>query len=122
MYPKYTEQGIPQWIAYADEIQSAKIEVTGATNLCSLFKGCSNLTSVDVNSLDTSNVTGMEFMFYKCSGLTIIYTPQKTSSVVAELPGETTWIDRNGKVWKELPANATESIVLTKTEDPYDEW
>ena len=39
------------------------------TNMYSMFKGCSNLTSLDVGSFDTSNVTDMGSMFANCSNL-----------------------------------------------------
>ena len=36
----------------------------------SMFDGCSKLTSLDLSSFDTSNVTGMRGMFNGCIGLT----------------------------------------------------
>ena len=41
-----------------------------ATEMNSMFNGCSGLTSLEVSSFDTSNVTSMNNMFVNCSGLT----------------------------------------------------
>ena len=35
-----------------------------------MFYDCNNLTSLDISSFDTSNVTDMGYMFYNCSSLT----------------------------------------------------
>ena len=35
-----------------------------------MFRACSNLESVDLTNLDTSQVTDMGWMFCGCSGLT----------------------------------------------------
>ena len=43
---------------------------SNVTYMDNMFKGCSNLTSLDVGSFDTSNVTDMDNMFKRCSGLT----------------------------------------------------
>jgi surface protein len=37
-----------------------------------MFFGCKNLTSLDVSSFDTSNVTDMDEMFWGCESLTIL--------------------------------------------------
>ena len=36
----------------------------------SMFQACTNLTSLDLSSFDTSNVTSIEAMFAGCSNLT----------------------------------------------------
>lgn len=38
-----------------------------------MFANCSSLTSLDVSSFNTGNVTTMHQMFSSCSGLTTIY-------------------------------------------------
>ena len=40
------------------------------TTMENMFEGCSGLISLDVSSFNTGNVTTMETMFYGCSGLT----------------------------------------------------
>ena len=37
--------------------------------MCSMFDGCSGLTSLDLSPLDTQNVTNMSSMFYRCRSL-----------------------------------------------------
>lgn len=54
----------PEWISYSSEIKSARIQVTGATNLSSLFSKCYCLETVDLSKLDTANVTDMGEMFF----------------------------------------------------------
>ena len=46
--------------------------VRANTNSSDLFKGMENLTSIDLTYLDTSEVTDMGYMFYRCSSLTSI--------------------------------------------------
>ena len=41
----------------------------GVTDMSKMFYGCTNLTSLDLSSFDTSNVTKMTNMFYNCSSL-----------------------------------------------------
>ena len=40
------------------------------SNMNSMFRGCSGLTSLDVSNFNTSNVSDMNNMFNNCSGLT----------------------------------------------------
>lgn len=73
----------------------------------------SSLTSLDLSSFDMSNVIDKNHMFSDCSSLITIKTPQKSSNTVPEL-SEGTWKDSSGQTYTTLPANATESITLTK--------
>jgi surface protein len=60
---------MPEWYAYRERIKTAEIKGTGMTNLSFLLYGCSNLTSVDLSALDTSQVTKMHYMFSGCKSL-----------------------------------------------------
>ena len=40
--------------------------------MSSMFNGCSNLTTLDLSNFNTSSVTNMSYMFYRCSSLTSI--------------------------------------------------
>ena len=42
-----------------------------------MFYGCSNLTSLDLRSFDTSKITDFDFMFKDCSKLTEITVSNK---------------------------------------------
>ncbi|MCL2595146.1 MAG: BspA family leucine-rich repeat surface protein, partial [Promicromonosporaceae bacterium] len=46
------------------------LDVSGATNMTSMFSQSSSLTSLDLSSWNTSNVTNMTRMFYRATGLT----------------------------------------------------
>ncbi|HFC9135161.1 TPA: BspA family leucine-rich repeat surface protein [Enterococcus faecium] len=49
------------------------LDTSNVTNMSSMFTGCSKLTSVEgINNWDTSNVTNMSSMFTGCSSLTIL--------------------------------------------------
>ncbi|MET1104914.1 BspA family leucine-rich repeat surface protein, partial [Enterococcus faecium] len=48
------------------------LDTSNVTNMYCMFYGCRNLTSLDVSHFDTSNVTNMYYMFYNCSGLTTL--------------------------------------------------
>ena len=53
----------------------------------SMFRGCSGLTSLDVSSFNTSNVTKMYYMFYDCSGLESLTLSNFDTSNVTNMYG-----------------------------------
>ena len=81
------EDGIPEWCNHSVSIESARIEVSGATNLNGFFKDCAYLTDVDLSKLDTSNVTNMNDMFYDCGSLTSIDLSNFDTSNVTNMRG-----------------------------------
>lgn len=58
------------WYEYAFAVKSAKVTLTGATDLSGMFAGCEAMASVDLNGLETKNVTDMSYMFSGCTALT----------------------------------------------------
>lgn len=54
--------------------------IVGATNLANMFNSCVSLSSIDLTSLDVTNVTDMGFMFYK-TGLTSITGIKSTNKL-----------------------------------------
>lgn len=58
------------WVHDAYKIVSAEVHLTGTTDAGGMFKGCSNLTTIDLSDFDTSNVTSMLNMFNGCYSLT----------------------------------------------------
>ena len=46
------------------------LDTSNVTDMSSIFDGCSSLTSLDLSSLDTSKVSQMTCMFMDCSSLT----------------------------------------------------
>lgn len=95
------------------ELDLSSFDTGKVENMCQMFAGCSSLTKLDLHNSDISNVKCIDEMFADCDNLTIIKTPKKSADIVPDLP-EGTWIDSDGNTWTQFPANATESIVLTK--------
>ena len=60
---------LPQWYEYKETIKSAVIKVSGITKTSKMFYDCSNMVSINLSGLDTSQVTYMSSMFEGCSGL-----------------------------------------------------
>jgi len=113
------------------------------TSMNEMFRGCTNLTSVDVSGFNTGNVTYMEYMFSGCtnltnldlsnfdlsslkeamdflttsseSALTSIYTPRNCPIYISlpKNPNES-WRDGNGKEYLNLPQNREDSILLLR--------
>ena len=94
-------------------IDLSNFDTSKVTDMRSMFYGCGNLTSVDLSNFDVSQETYMYDMFFNCSKLNIIRSPKKTGEEVPNLP-EGTWKDSSGNTYSTLPANATESITLTR--------
>ena len=46
------------------------LDLSQATSTVSMFRGCEDLTSLDLSSFNTANVENMTFMFDECSSLT----------------------------------------------------
>ena len=58
------------WFSEVTSIDLSALDTSEVTNMSGMFSECSSLTSLDVSKFDTSNVTDMSDMFYKCSSLT----------------------------------------------------
>ena len=107
----------PQWKQYCEEIKSARVEVTGVTNLTGMFAGCSNLSGVDLSKMDASNVTNAGSVFSGCKNLTSIQSPIKLNKNGISLPNVDSryyWVDENGNELNKLPTGNTESISLKR--------
>ena len=64
------------------KIDLEMLDTQNVTYMRQMFSGCSGLTSLDLTPLDTQNVTDMKYMFYGCSGLTNLdLTPLDTQNV-----------------------------------------
>lgn len=62
------------WYGKRESILSAEINVTGIRDTSCMFRNCTNLKSIDVKNLDTSQVANMEQMFRGCTNLEDIDT------------------------------------------------
>lgn len=87
IYGKSNNRKQSIWKDYAQDITSAKIEVTGATNLSYLFAELNNLEEVDLSNLDTSQVTTMKGMFYACEHLRELDLGNFNTSKVVDMCG-----------------------------------
>jgi len=62
------------WFSNASSLASItglyKLDTSAVTNMCYMFYRCSSLTSLDLSSFNTENVTNMDSMFDRCSSLT----------------------------------------------------
>ena len=61
------------WSTYKNNIisvSSGNISWAEGANAYGMFHSCSNATSLDLSSFNTSNVTDMSYMFYNCQFLT----------------------------------------------------
>ena len=72
---------------YCDGLTSldlSSFNTQNVTDMYHMFYGCSGLTSLDLSSFNTQNVTDMRSMFDNCSGLTSLdLTPLDTSNVTS---------------------------------------
>lgn len=101
------------WSLYTDNIETADITLTGASDLSRMFEGCDKLrsirwtsfdtsdctnmygmfryckvlSSVDLSGFDTSNVTEMEYMFEGCEALTALDVSTFNTKKVFDMRG-----------------------------------
>ena len=63
----YPGEGLPSSISKIEGIEY--LNTSKVTDMSQMFYKCHNLRSLDVSNFDTSNVTDMRYMFFGCSGL-----------------------------------------------------
>ena len=68
-------------LAKIENIES--LNTSKVTNMSYMFSYCNSLTSLDLSNFDTSKVTGMDSMFSGCSGLTSLDVSNFDTSKVA---------------------------------------
>ena len=61
------------------------VNTSNATNMSSMFENCSNLSSLNISSWNTSNVTNMSSMFNVCSGLSSLNISSWNTSNVTDM-------------------------------------
>jgi len=70
------------------EIENLNLfDTSQVTNMRYMFYRCSNLTSLDVSKFDTSQVTNMYRMFYECNSLTSLDVSEFDTSKVTNMNG-----------------------------------
>ena len=63
-------EGTFAYLRELSEIDTKNFDTSKVTSMGCMFYKCSSLTSLDVSNFDTSNVTDMDSMFYGCHKLT----------------------------------------------------
>ncbi len=66
-------------------IDLSSLDTSEVTNMFGMFYECSKLTSLDVSNFDTSQVTDMSLMFGGCSGLTSLDVSKFDTSNVTDM-------------------------------------
>ena len=66
-------------------IDLSALDTSEVTNMDGMFSYCSSLTSLDVSNFDTSKVTDMSYMFSNCSSLTNIDVSDFDTSQVTDM-------------------------------------
>ena len=68
-------------------IDLSSLDTSQVTDMSKMFFGCSSLTSLDVSNFDTSQVTDMSYMFRMCSSLTSLDLSNFDTSKVTNMSG-----------------------------------
>ena len=63
----------------------SSFDTSQVTTMSSMFSGCSNLTSLDLSNFNTSQVTTMPYMFSECSRLTSLNLSNFDTSQVTNM-------------------------------------
>ena len=58
--------------AFLTTLDLSSFKTTNVTDMSNMFSGCSSLTTLDLSSFNTSNVTNMSYMFSTCNSLTTL--------------------------------------------------
>ena len=75
-------------LACKDELKTldlSSLDTSQVTSMIESFFQCSNLTSIDLTNVDTSNVTDMRSMFYDCEKLTTLDVSKFNTSNVTNM-------------------------------------
>ena len=79
------------WFAgmrFLDDITGIEyLNTSEVTNMANMFKGCINLTAIDLSHFNTSKVTNMEYMFQDCQQLLQLDVSHFNTSNVTNMEG-----------------------------------
>ena len=67
------------------DYEISTIDTSNVTDMQSMFYNCSNLTFLDLSNFNTSKVTNMQSMFYNCSNLTSLDLSNFNTSNVTDM-------------------------------------
>ena len=74
------------------------LDTSNVTNMAFMFTYCNNLTTLDANNWDTSNVTDMAYMFYGCESLTGLNVSSWDTSKVTNMEGMFGYYDNGDEI------------------------
>ena len=83
--PPLTSLSFNGYNKYSSNKALSKIDTSNVTDMSSMFRSCSKLTSLDLSNFNTSNVTDMSFMFSYCSNLTSLDVTNFNTSKVTNM-------------------------------------
>ena len=73
------------WFSEVTSIDLSALDTSEVTNMKGMFARCSSLTNLDLSNFDTSNVTDMSNMFSECNGLTSLDVSKFNTSKVTDM-------------------------------------
>ena len=74
------------------------LNTSNVTNMIYMFTYCNNLTTLDANNWDTSNVINMAYMFYACESLTELNVSSWDTSKVTDMEGMFGYYDNGDEI------------------------
>ena len=102
------------WQEYTDKIKNVKVTASGIQTTKNWFMNCTDLTGIDLSSMDVSKLESADQMLDHCDNLEWISTPTNLSVSIA-LPFPMS--DENENAYTTLPLNQAVSLKLTYTEN-----
>ena len=65
--------GMFAYLTNVESLDLSKLDTSNITNMSKMFYNSSGIKNIDLSDFDTSNVTNMQYMFNECSGLIVLY-------------------------------------------------
>ena len=105
-------------------IRIINCDATSSTSLANLFRGSTNIETIEMKDLDVRNVTNMSYMFNECSGATTIGISNWNTSSVTNLSNVfdscknvayidlSSWDTSNATTMYEMFQNCTSLVTL----------
>ena len=75
------------WFSEVTSMDLSALDTSQVTDMEHMFHFCYDLTSLDVSKFDTSKVTNMSYMFYNCRSLTSLDVSKLDTSNVTNMSG-----------------------------------
>ena len=91
-FKEYRPKSCRRWFDDCENLTSIKgikenLNTSEVTNMCGMFGGCENLTSLDVSGFNTDKVTNMRGMFWGCENLTSLDVSGFNTDKVTDMGG-----------------------------------